>query len=558
MQDNDALITSHCHQPLNLAEALRALQSNEEAVRDAEQRLKQALAQQVHLCQVQRTLEHRQLLELVEQGVRKKWHLGYPVLAMLIHRCLLHWQALQHPDHAGQAMLEALARAISRHTDDSHLSSPTTQPHDLHSLSHFAYWLCVTSVTLSLLHALVPGSNHTHSAAGKGAVGFIVGLEDEPVKDSAAKQAMGQFKNKMASLGNMLKRSHLGGGPTPEPSSAEEGGSSQNGGARHGNSVDEKADSTRTSSMSSSQAGGVSSRRESSSAVGGDGGEAKRAKAPLVFLSQLDQLLLSCYSCIFDTFKKNLTQVLPDCIQAPPPTSPPGSSSPTSTPRHSEQQQAQAWQQLSQGQGQGLQSNQLHPPLSEPPPHARLEHQPQELEQQQLQQPQQEKDLESTGTGDGNHEDGRRPGQAQGQLPQQPCSPKVGSKQQQQQQQQQPRVGQRMLPQEPSPWCMGGPGRCAAGRHARVAGPTRPAHPHQMHLQADPGLHQRPAIQPAAAAAGVLLCQQCQVLVGRAKVAGCMDPGRGARVCCPRRLHAQAPVPGATPHTPGCGLPRLP
>eukprot|EP00983_Pelagomonas_calceolata_P006201 205460-Pelagomonas_calceolata.AAC.1 len=50
----------------------------------------------------------------------------------------------------------------------------------------------------------------------------------------------GQFKNKMASLGNMLKRSHLGGGPTPEPSSAEEGGSSQNGGARHGNSVDEK------------------------------------------------------------------------------------------------------------------------------------------------------------------------------------------------------------------------------------------------------------------------------------------------------------------------------
>mmetsp|Transcript_11706 Transcript_11706/g.31924 ORF Transcript_11706/g.31924 Transcript_11706/m.31924 type:complete len:454 (+) Transcript_11706:51-1412(+) len=442
MQDNDALITSHCHQPLNLAEALRALQSNEEAVRDAEQRLKQALAQQVHLCQVQRTLEHRQLLELVEQGVRKKWHLGYPVLAMLIHRCLLHWQALQHPDHAGQAMLEALARAISRHTDDSHLSSPTTQPHDLHSLSHFAYWLCVTSVTLSLLHALVPGSNHTHSAAGKGAVGFIVGLEDEPVKDSAAKQAMGQFKNKMASLGNMLKRSHLGGGPTPEPSSAEEGGSSQNGGARHGNSVDEKADSTRTSSMSSSQAGGVSSRRESSSAVGGDGGEAKRAKAPLVFLSQLDQLLLSCYSCIFDTFKKNLTQVLPDCIQAPPPTSPPGSSSPTSTPRHSEQQQAQAWQQLSQGQGQGLQSNQLHPPLSEPPPHARLEHQPQELEQQQLQQPQQEKDLESTGTGDGNHEDGRRPGQAQGQLPQQPCSPKVGSKQQQQQQQQQLQKGQ--------------------------------------------------------------------------------------------------------------------
>lgn len=62
-----------------------------------------------------------------------------------------------------------------------------------------------------------------------------------------------------------------------------------------------QASSTRTNSVSSSQHGGEGDPSRVSSTAGGDGGEAKRAKAPLVFLNQLDQLLLTCYSSIFDT-----------------------------------------------------------------------------------------------------------------------------------------------------------------------------------------------------------------------------------------------------------------
>ncbi|KAF5827886.1 hypothetical protein DUNSADRAFT_18589, partial [Dunaliella salina] len=244
----------------------------------------------------------------------------------------------------------------------------------------------------------------------------------------------------MATLGNMLKRSHLGGGPSPEPppTAAEEGSGSQNGGARRGNSVDEKADSTRTSSMSSSQAGGLSSRRESSSAAVADGGEAKRAKAPLVFLSQLDQLLQGCYSCIFDALKKNLTLVLPDCIQAPPPDSPSSPSSPTNTPRHSEQQREQAQQQEGQGQGRQSPIHQQQPPFSELTPHPQPEHQSQQLElppqhmEQQQQQPQQfeeEQGPNSACAVDEEHGNRHHPGDAQGQHLQQPCSLDSRSKQ---------------------------------------------------------------------------------------------------------------------------------
>jgi hypothetical protein len=38
----------------------------------------------------QRTLEHRQLLELVERGVRRPWVQNHPALALIIHR----WDAV--------------------------------------------------------------------------------------------------------------------------------------------------------------------------------------------------------------------------------------------------------------------------------------------------------------------------------------------------------------------------------------------------------------------------------------------------------------------------------
>jgi hypothetical protein len=52
----------------------------------------------------------------------------------------------------------------------------------------------------------------------------------------------------------------------------------------------------------SGRSSSISSRQDSCRSLPEGGSEATaRAKAPLIFLRQLDQLLLSCYSCIFDT-----------------------------------------------------------------------------------------------------------------------------------------------------------------------------------------------------------------------------------------------------------------
>ena len=63
---------------------------------------------------------------------------------------------------------------IGVRTDESHMA-PASPTADHTSLTRFAYWLSVTSVTLALLHPLVPGASAAGGGGGKGG-GFIVGL----------------------------------------------------------------------------------------------------------------------------------------------------------------------------------------------------------------------------------------------------------------------------------------------------------------------------------------------------------------------------------------------
>lgn len=256
-------------------------------------------------------------------------------------RCLLRWGSLGSSDAGTQVLLAAIIDAIRSETDEDSVSmrleaaaagnssssqvglddeprSPGSTLQPLTSgakdpLSHFAYWLTVTTTLLSLIHKDVPQHPSFLSLPGRGAgaaLGAGPGGMPKPGDRAAhAKQQLQEMKEKLATSfstfgKNLFKRGKEqgseAGAPEPHGRDSEEGPGPQGGGRR------------------TSYSGSTGGASEGAMGGGQPGQQQPGLGAPTpaqVFRHHLDTLQLQCFTAVRDNLKKQLTQLLPACIQ---------------------------------------------------------------------------------------------------------------------------------------------------------------------------------------------------------------------------------------------------
>ena len=181
------------------------------------------------------------------------------------------------------------------------------------AIGHYAYWLTVTATLLSLV------DKDTQFVVDKSSSGGGAKVDATP---SAAAAKIAEFKHKLADRFDrfsdrfkLLKRGDNKGDLPPSPLPAR------------GASGDGTACVAATPTSSAKRASGSSGGGAVAASAGSDahlqagpGPEPARA-----FRHALDLQLQQCYSAVRDALKRQLTGILPDCIQAPLPPSEPTS-----------------------------------------------------------------------------------------------------------------------------------------------------------------------------------------------------------------------------------------
>ncbi|KXZ57020.1 MYO5 protein [Gonium pectorale] len=351
-----------------LAGAVAALLSSQQRIDDTELQLQALLRQHARIVAAGRLLEQQKVLDVLALGPDLGYDRGRPVASLLVYRCCLRWgsfggdaQAVAVLDQLGALLLGATDEdAINaRHTTAAAAAAgaqggaaeqedeTTAAAATLAATREVAYWLAVTSTLLALVDPHLPLAmartamqTSSHAAtplavvAGEARASVARATSAAAAKVQELQKRMGSTLSGMQALGKNLFGGRLrkaaapaSGGKAAEAAAAgaqqeeqQEGGAEGPGPAQELPAAQEQPDASAAAisvAQHDTAAPCDSPHGPSGAAVGAPAVAAPVSPPGQCFRQQLDLLLQKTYNQLRDSLKRQVSSVLPGCVQGP-------------------------------------------------------------------------------------------------------------------------------------------------------------------------------------------------------------------------------------------------